>query len=532
MPDDTTHALDEALQALRSSEEQYRTLVANLPGVVYRCAYDANWTMSFMSDAVESLIGYPASEFIDNRERAFADVIHPDDRQRVENVVGEAIENHSPWSLDYRVMHRDGRVVWLHERGRGVRCDDGNIVWLDGVLFDITERRTIEAELRASRDIAEEAARARGDFLARMSHELRTPMNAIIGLTELALREDLPAAATDRLTDALRAARAMLRGVDELLDLSSIDARALTLAREPFHVGAAVEYVVSIMRPKAERRRLSLSFTTSADVDVLGDRGRFIQVLSNLLSNALKFTETGGVELAVNAKTSGDGDVEVIARVADTGPGVGDDPEAIEALFSPFMQVDGSGSRANGGVGLGLTLARRIAHAMGGDVSLTSRPVGGALATLQVVLPRSTRRNDPPHAALPDPDLCGLNVLLVDDNDLNRRVARAYLQIADVDVTEAGSAHDALRLLRTKTFDVVLMDLHMPGMDGFEAMRRIRADETLRTLPIVTLSALVSVDDRRRADDAGADAHVAKPFDANDLYRTLARVRSGRRQRA
>ncbi len=527
MTQNQTDQLREATQALRDSEEQYRTLVANLPGVVYRCALDETWTMAFMSDAVESVLGYPASAFVGNAGLAFVDVIDANDRARVEESVHEALEAGLPWQIDYRVRHRDGRLLWLHERGRGVRDEHGNVMWLDGVLIDVTERRELETDLRRSRDEAERAARSRADFLARMSHELRTPMNAIIGLTELALADGVEPPTDGRLEDALMAARSMLRSIDDLLDLSRIDAGAITLARSPFRVSDAVTRVVAMMQPKALRRGLTLAADVDADVEIIGDRGRFEQIITNLLSNALKFTEQGRVDVHARAVHADADTVRVEIEVVDTGPGIGTDPTEIEALFSPFAQADISGTRTHGGVGLGLTLARRIARAMNGDVRAAPGPDGGTRASVRVTAPRASEQHRA-HDALPEvSDLSGMRCLLVDDNDLNRRVARAFLGRAGVAVTEASEGREALAQALNETFDVVLMDLHMPGMDGFEAIRKLRMLPEHRTTPIVTLSALVSIEDRRRANAAGASAHIAKPIVAQDFYSTLSIIWHG-----
>ncbi len=401
-----------------------------------------------------------------------------------------------------------------------------------------------------ARDQAELATRAKSEFLANMSHELRTPMNAVLGLTDLALRGPLEPRQRDYLVRAHGAADALLALLNGLLDFSRIEAGKLEIHRDVFHLDALLQRVASVVGVRAHEKGLALRVGRDPDVPdaLVGDALRLEQVLVNLAGNAVKFTARGDVTVHVSRVASApapapapDQDPDPPAdpspafrfSVRDTGIGIR--PELRERLFQPFDQLDGSTTRQYGGTGLGLAISHHLVGLMGGRMSVDSTPeVGSEFAFVvpldEAALAAPMKAQVPAPTASPGPGAAATSaalpsgrILLVEDNELNQMVATELLKIvSDTDVSVAADGDQALRLLREAPFDLVLMDVQMPGMDGYEVTRRIRQDLALR-VPVVAMTAHARAEDRDRCLAAGMDDFVAKPFEPEELAAVVAR---------
>ena len=394
------------------------------------------------------------------------------------------------------------------------------------------ERAHIDAELRSALEAAEAANLAKSRFLANMSHEIRTPMNAVLGLSELMLDQPLPGAARER-AQAIRSSATTLLGViNDVLDVSRIEAGKLELVESVFAPRALVAEVRGMLAPLAQAKGLALDVRVGDEVPValVGDAGRLRQIAVNLAGNAIKFTERGRVALDVDKVAGPDpsGATRITIRVHDTGTGIA--PEKLALLFEPFVQADNSETRRHGGTGLGLTIVRQLARMMAGDASARSVPGDGSVFEVEVGLRLPTAAEcrsaaDPKDATLrPERPL---RVLLVEDNEVNRLVATSMLATDGHRVDVAGDGEQALGACASRRYDAILMDVQMPVMDGIEATRLIRArelaDAAPRT-PIIALTANAMNGDRERCLAAGMDDFVAKPFERADLVRALARA--------
>jgi len=508
---------------LAHSGEQFRILVDTIPGTVFRCRVDTDWTMLYTSAEMERLTGYPASDFLDNRVRSFASVIHPEDASRVDREIDAAVAARSSYSTEYRIVRRDGDVRWVVEKGTAYEADNDELS-LVGTVLDITDRKRVEEALRIAREQAEEATRSKSMFLANMSHEIRTPMNAVIGMAHLALKTQLDARQRDYVGKIHQAATSLLGIINDLLDFSKIEAGKLSMEHVPFRLDSVLENVATVTSGRAVERGLELLFDAPSSVpqQLEGDPLRLAQVLTNLVNNAVKFTERGEVRVTVRVLEQAGNRVKLEFEVRDSG--IGMTPEQVTRLFQPFTQADGSTTRKYGGTGLGLSIVQRLVEMMGGSVSVVSESGRGSRFVFGAWFGRGDDRLVPALSALPS-----LRTLVVDDNASAREVLAdllAGLPVVPVFVAsgEEALAEAAKAEAQQKPFDLVLMDWDMPGISGVEATRQLLERSATSPPKVVMISAFAREDVREAAEKAGARAFLSKPISASALVDTVTRL--------
>lgn len=393
-------------------------------------------------------------------------------------------------------------------------------------LEEKVEKRT--RQLAEARDRALAAAQAKSDFLANMSHEIRTPMNAVIGMAHLALDVARDEKQRDYLNKILTASETLLVIINDILDFSKVEAGKLKLESADFDLAETLNNVASVNAIEANVKGLELLFDYPPDLPLLhGDSMRLGQVLLNLVNNAVKFTEQGQVRLAVEVIDKSDSDIELAFSVTDTGIGMTEQQQA--GLFQAFTQADTSITRNYGGTGLGLAICKQLVELMHGEIGVESKPGQGSRFHFRVrfALGRSDRIAAPELKSPLSPDtinlLHGVRLLLVEDNEINQQVAEGLLTRAGISIRIVHNGQQAVEAVREDAFDAVLMDMQMPVMDGLEATRLIRADESFHDLPVIAMTANAMPGDRERCLQAGMNDHIAKPVDPEKLYSTLIR---------
>ncbi|HBU52649.1 MAG TPA: histidine kinase, partial [Alteromonas australica] len=507
--------------ALRESEAKFRSLISNIPGMAYRCLNMPGWPMVFISDAVLEVTGYPPEDFtLPNPKRSFADLYHPEDAERLSTIRPEVGE----FSHEYRIIAKSGEVKWVTEHGVQVKDDEGMVLYVDGFISDITHRKVMENELKAAKEKAELAAAARTAFLANMSHEIRTPMNAIIGFSDLMLGESLREEQKSHLTTINRSARSLLHLLNDILDSAKLDKGKLDLDYRDFLIREELDLVISTFWLEAKRKKVGLVLNVDDSV-ANGYRGvpeRMRQVLNNLIGNAVKFTHEG--EVTINVKSD---DKFVYFDVSDTG--IGMTQEQVERVFDPFSQADASMSRKYGGTGLGTTISKQLVELMGGSIFARSEKGKGTTFTfrlpLKVVEIDEHISSDTTSKATRIETT--LNVLVVDDVQQNLELLSLLLKRAGHNVDTATDGLIALEKMQSQSYDVVLMDLQMPKLDGLEAAKQRREFEKENSLPptpIVALTASVLVQDKHAAQQAGMEGFANKPVDFAQLMEEVASV--------
>jgi PAS domain S-box-containing protein len=462
--------------------------------------------------------------------RDWASAVLPEDLARQEEVLQEAARVGRTSEREFRIRRRrDGAVRVIHAAETVRRDRFGKVERVVGVNLDITDQKQLFEQIERARDAAVETSRLKSQFLANMSHEIRTPMNGIIGMTDLLLGTTLEQGQREMAEVVQKSAESLLQIVNDVLDFSKIEAGKLHVETREFDLRQLVEATVGLFAPRGTAKgvRVTWAFAPETPPLVRGDAVRVRQVLTNLVSNAVKFTDAGEVSVVVSALPRTSERTRWRFEVRDTGPGIPREEQA--RLFQAFVQVDGSSTRRHGGTGLGLAISQQLVQLMDGSIGVVSEAGRGSVFWFELDLERALGRPalaaEPVARAARAEAVVGRRFLLVEDNQANQLVAAALLEQLGHTCTLANDGVEALRELAAQSFDGVLMDCQMPGMDGYTATRQIRAGAVpgKEKIPIIALTAYAMPDDQAKCRAAGMDDYLSKPVRLADLGAALSR---------
>jgi PAS domain S-box-containing protein len=494
---------------------------------------DAELRFSYFSDQFESVTGVKPEQLLGKtREETGVPEVSPEAWQtQLDNLKNREAFRDFTHPRD----KPDGQRVWLSVSGKPVFADDGSFLGFRGTGSDITELYEAQQNLVDAKEAAEQGYRAKSEFLAITSHEIRTPMNGIIGMTDLLMDSKLDAKQQHYAQIIQESGTALMRIINDILDLSKLEARQITLEQAEFEYASVVAGVVDILTPQAREKGLELKYEIGSDLQdtYLGDYGRLRQVMVNLVGNAIKFTQQGSITIKIERSGGDDQKPRLRTEISDTGIGI--PQESISKLFNSFTQVDASTSRRFGGTGLGLAICRKIVEAMDGEIGVDSRMGEGSTFWFEVELPRidpnayDQDRDDtitiiPGQQFKTDQTGAQLRILVVDDMPVNLIVVEKMLDSLGYLVESASNGCEAVEAVKARHFDMIFMDIQMPEMDGLEATRLIRALDIERSsIPIVAITANTQESDRDACIEIGMNDFIAKPFVKKHLVTLLER---------
>lgn len=519
----------------QKSEEKWKTLTEAMPQLVW-VDRGSDGYCEYMNSQWEHFTGKPVSDLLGFE---WLKLLHPDDQERTRIAWENAVAGRAEYAIEYRIKRHDGEYRWFKTRGVPIRDGTGKILVWYGTCTEIQE-------LVNAKEQAEAASVAKSEFLANMSHEIRTPMNAVVGLANLLeMTSNNPVRQKEFIHTLKISAQQLMDLINDLLDVAKLEAKQVQLERIPFTLDEVIAEIVSINAVKAQEKgvKLRIERDDSCNISILGDPLRLRQILMNIVGNAVKFTENGEVVVAMRCEKNEDEKImAVTVDVSDTGIGI--PAQKVDSIFSKFSQADTSITRKYGGTGLGLSITKSLVDLMGGKITVKSEPGKGSTFTIQIPFMLSGEGMQTQTASFDANEWLsrvashvqttgGGKLLLVEDFEANILVATSMLKNFGYEVTVAQNGLEAVEMVRKGSFDLILMDVQMPVMDGYKATHAIRADERLQKLPytpIIGMTAHAMQGDRERCLRAGMDDYITKPFDPTGLAEKIAAHIDKRRQ--
>lgn len=517
---------------IHESEEKFRLLADNIPGVVYLSKNDENFSKIYLNDQIEKLTGYAKSEFIEGK-KSFLELVHPDEINDILKVQREYIKHGKPFHFIYRIIKKDGSIAWIEEFGDAIH-KDGEITSIEGIFIDVTERKLAENAIK-DKEYAEAANRAKSEFLANMSHEIRTPLNGIIGFTELLMNTELESIQKKYMDTVNQSANSLMEVINNILDFSKIESGKIELIVEKNNTLDIANQVISLIQHEAKRKNLDVNLIIDKNVPayIWVDYIRLKQVLVNLLSNAVKFTEKGNITLEITCEeTKKLKNTKLKFSVKDTGIGIKAKNQA--KIFEAFSQEDASTTKRFGGTGLGLSISNQLLSLMNSKLELKSKiGIGSEFSFyLDVKYSNETKkfeqRKDKTEIQKSSNDVISnnyLTIFIVEDNKINMLLAKTLiLQILPNSIIhEFENGKEVVLKSSEIKPDLILMDIQMPEMNGYKATEEIRKIDNQKDIPIIALTAGTIVGEKEKCIEAGMNDYIPKPIEKENLKNIISK---------
>lgn len=507
---------------LEESERLYRLISSNSKDLltIFEATEEARCV--YVSPSCKEILGYEPEELIGLSP---FEMMPPEEASDLKQNALITLLSGTPVRTESQIRKSDGTFIWVEALSQPIFDEHGVMIRFQSSVRDISDRKRLEQQLRAEKAKAEEMTQTKSHFLSTMSHEIRTPMNAIIGLTNLMLEENPREDQVESLGLLKFSGENLLALINDILDFNKIEAGKVELEHISFNLKDIVQKHINLLKSRATKKgiQLNLSLDDHLPPVVAGDPTRLGQILNNLIGNAIKFTEKGAVTLSLRVEQQRGEESRIEFMVQDTGIGIAGDK--LDSIFENFSQASSDTTRKYGGTGLGLSIAQRLVHLMGGEIQVKSTPGVGTTFYFTIGLNTSesklTVAFTAPHAA---PVMTReVNVLLVEDNKINQVVAGNFIKKWNMKLAIANNGLEALEMIKTKDYDVVLMDLQMPEMDGYEATRQIRSmEETyFKNVPVIALSASAMLEEKEKAREFGFSEFITKPFQPQELRESI-----------
>ena len=509
---------------IHESEEKFRLLANNIPGTVHLSRFDETWTKVYLNDEIEKLTGYPKNDFLENKI-TYLSIIHKEDVHIIEGKSKELMEEKKKFHLIYRIVCKNGLSKWIEEFGEPI-LKDGKIEFIVGIFIDITQRIEAEEAIKA-KNYAEAANKAKSEFLANMSHEIRTPLNGIIGFTDLLKNTHLEEIQSKYMNTINQSAKTLMEIINDILDFSKIESGKLELEIKKYELHSLAKEVLDLFSYSTDSKHLDLRLTIEKNIPkyIWVDALRLKQILVNLMSNAVKFTENGSVELNVSLKETNDELTTLQFSVIDTGIGIEENYQ--QKIFEAFSQGDSSTTRKFGGTGLGLSISNDLLKLMNSRLNLKSKPNEGStfyfeiavkvcddLSLAPILEETATAKVTTEQPTLISTSLKNYKIFIIEDNKINMLLAKTLIKqiIPNATIYEAENGKKAVEKFDIIEPDIVLMDVQMPVMNGYEATLEIRKKPKGKVVPIIALTAGTIVGEREKCLEVGMNDYISKPI--------------------
>jgi PAS domain S-box-containing protein len=515
--DITQKKIDE--EKARLNEQRFQDIAE--AAIEYIWETDINYHIKYISDKIKMVLGYESDELIG---QTFFNLMPADEEKRVRKIFKDYSQKGEYFfNTEFKILKKDRTQAWQALSGIPVFNFERKIIGFRGTGLDITQQKKSEEDLNESKLLTEKALKIKAEFLGNISHEIRTPMNAILGLTHILMQEYPIDKQSEYLKHLKLSAENLHSLINDILDYSKIEAGKIVFDEIDFNLEELIKNIGTIFTPRIEEKNIQFELKVDSQIPkyLCGDTVRLVQIIGNLLSNAIKFTEEGKIKLKLSLLTKQKEHADVLFEVYDTGIGIA--PEAFKQIFDSFTQVNNDTTRKYGGVGLGLAISKKLIEMQGGKIEVESEPGKGSKFSFYLRFKISNQKT----INILEPILNGqfeslknLRILVVEDNLLNQLVARKYLEKweAQFDIVDDGLK--AYNLVKERDFDIILMDIQMPVMDGYEATRMIRQipGKKYENVPIIALTASILLEIHKKITDSGMNDFLIKPFNPNDLY--------------